>query len=178
MSLLGEGQFGQVYRVDGPISVRVERLNYSFDKEKGERDGDAPAARTIQYGAVAVKLLRTPGAVAGASGSDAEHAEEDFFREMAILKTLGHPNILHILSVNRHTHVEDRSAKKLWALAKHRATARASSGSAILVTEVRRRASRERHLARRRFLTVIDHHHRANAPPTRRSSATPRSRTR
>lgn len=137
VSLLGQGQFGKVYRVDGPISMTTEHQKYSFNKGASKASSGV-VPRSITYGAVAVKILKKP-AGPGSNSSDAEHAEEDYYREMAILKDLGHPNVLRILLINRHTHLQSRSAKALWKMAAYRATAKSSSStssSPILVIEL------------------------------------------
>ena len=70
VSLLGQGQFGKVYRVDGPISMTIEQQKYSFHKGASKASSGV-VPRSITYGAVAVKILKKPTGP-GSNSSDGD----------------------------------------------------------------------------------------------------------
>lgn len=151
MTLLGEGVFGMVYRVEGPITLNKEDRNYTDlenaspnssqnSSQNGSQNGKirkpSSEAREVNvtYGSVAVKVCKKEP---NAQKHEINAALTDYYNELAILRTLDHANILTILLVSKHTHPKawrsSRKGRELWQLA---ATRVVEQSMPIIITEL------------------------------------------
>lgn len=79
---LGEGQFGRVYVVDKKITVL---------EDTAEVEGRKLVRRSMTHSCLAVKLLH--------DDLDEVHVA-DFRREMAVMRSLNHPNVVSLIAVS------------------------------------------------------------------------------
>ena len=86
--VLGKGQFGSVYLVDSQINIpgSIETLD----------DGTRMLRPSQQHGSAAVKVLHDTNQLN-------ERDIDDFRHEIALLKRLHHPNVLHVVGVSEQT---------------------------------------------------------------------------